>query len=726
MANLYCQLGDKREEVRLLTLQPNSHEAGIIQCSLEIYALDDFKPEYRQFLATSADAGLSRHQKISLWTHHQTASTSISTAPPKHGHATEPPPSHHRFRWGDYAALSYVWGDENNTTPILVNGQELCVTRNLEKALQAFSRDEEFQGGFKLWVDAISINQADLDERAKQVRRMREIYGNARTVIAWMGEESHKSDLAIQLLKDLAVLDQNDGGEQLAARLRADPEYLGKGCWFGLQRLFERPYWFRLWVIQEMVMGASATWIRCGAASIDWESFCGGVGLIAAHLWQIKDGLLKRETIAEGFKSEDVTSMANKGLIAPEVLKSRMKTTTTWTTPTFNLINLDLSVLSKSDERGGDYLSFGRLLDIAHAAHCRDPRDKVYALVGLMPPSVARQMVPNYSEAPSKVYAATARIFIQAYDNLEPVREGNPWGPTGGPSWAADWQWVGRIRWARTETQLPGPLSFFPLGESNTSFDVPYRASGTSKHDTSISDDGMLLTCSGFIVDTISGLSARRKGFFEWSKRSIVNYESWTSIYGDRQATAEALCRTLVLDRVEGGKRANDRHFAVFHLPSTFDAGYKQFRDRGWTWLSQQRGYYFRWSRFREANQDFRLGPYRFDDFFDDEIPPDASEFDYSEVYAGVDRSGKKRRLMTTRGGYMGLAPDNAYGGAGAQTRPGDFIAVLFGCSTPIVIRPHGSYFQVLGEAYVQGLMDGEAMELFGAGKFDTQTFTFR
>ena len=115
------------------------------------------------------------------------------------------------------------------------------------------------------WADAICINQSDLDERAKQVRRMREIYGNARAVIAWMGEEGHKSDLAIQLLKDLAVLGETEGGEHVAARLSEHPEYLGKG-WVALQRRLERPHWFRLWVIQEMFMSASATWIKCGAA----------------------------------------------------------------------------------------------------------------------------------------------------------------------------------------------------------------------------------------------------------------------------------------------------------------------------------------------------------------------------------------------------------------------------------------------------------------------------
>ena len=80
---------------------------------------------------------------------------------------------------------------------------------------------------------------------------------------------------------------------------------------------------------------------------------------------------------------------------------------------------------------------------------------------------------------------------------------------------------------------------------------------------------------------------------------------------------------------------------------------------------------------------------------------------------------------MVTKNGYMGWVPDNIYGKAHEQTRKGDLIAVLFGCSTPIVIRPCGSRFQVIGEAYVQGLMEGEGMGLLESGGTQRQSFTF-
>jgi hypothetical protein len=119
------------------------------------------------------------------------------------------------------------------------------------------------------------------------------------------------------------------------------------------------------------------------------------------------------------------------------------------------------------------------------------------------------------------------------------------------------------------------------------------------------------------------------------------------------------------------------------------------------------------------------LGDHKLNSFFDDKVPKGASEFDFTEVYSCFDRTCQKRRLMTTKNGYMGWAPDNIYGTDGEQTKIGDLVAIVFGCSTPLVVRPKGNYFQVVGEAYVQGMMDGEAIELLKTSEYRPQCFTF-
>jgi len=226
-----------------------------------------------------------------------------------------------------------------------------------------------------------------------------------------------------------------------------------------------------------------------------------------------------------------------------------------------------------------------------------------------MKPDIAQQIIPDYTIHTMSVYANATKLFIQSSGNLDPIREGNPWGPTRTPSWVADWEWEGRARMSRTECQLWGPSWLY--SKSKPMIDVPYQASGTRTSDVSFSSDGLLLTCTGFVIDSISGLSARGEEYFAWSKTSISQPEQWKSIYGDKKATSEALYRTIVADRVSGGNKADNRHSAIFHLPSTFAKAKTQFAKLGWSWLSAQEDYYFRWQKWRAANRDFLLGDHK-------------------------------------------------------------------------------------------------------------------
>ena len=45
---------------------------------------------------------------------------------------------------------------------------------------------------------------------------------------------------------------------------------------------------------------------------------------------------------------------------------------------------------------------------------------------------------------------------------------------------------------------------------------------------------------------------------------------------------------------------------------------------------------------------------------------------------------------------------------------PGGVVAILTGGRVPIILRPHNDYFEVVGDAYVHGIMDSEAMEGIG------------
>lgn len=79
-----------------------------------------------------------------------------------------------------YEALSYVWGGLDKTLPISIGEHNFDVTGNLHVALSHL-RDRSIER--IIWVDAICINQKDLQERSHQVQFMASIYAKANRVI---------------------------------------------------------------------------------------------------------------------------------------------------------------------------------------------------------------------------------------------------------------------------------------------------------------------------------------------------------------------------------------------------------------------------------------------------------------------------------------------------------------------------------------------------------------
>jgi hypothetical protein len=150
------------------------------------------------------------------------------------------------------AALSYVWGDRRNSHHIVVNDVQCLVGENLESVLRALSRRPDFQGRYKLWVDAICINQKDFQERDTQVGKMRKTYGEAWSVVSWLGEErgNNDSEKAFGLIRTMSIASKNETGDELEAKLRKHPDFLGSGCWLALHELMAKRYWYRLWIIQ--------------------------------------------------------------------------------------------------------------------------------------------------------------------------------------------------------------------------------------------------------------------------------------------------------------------------------------------------------------------------------------------------------------------------------------------------------------------------------------------
>lgn len=87
----------------------------------------------------------------------------------------------------NFEALSYTWGSSEDATEIMIGHLVDCslqVTRNLEITLRNLRYADRPR---VMWIDAVCVNQQDLDERGEQVKRMADIYSRAKEVTVWIG-----------------------------------------------------------------------------------------------------------------------------------------------------------------------------------------------------------------------------------------------------------------------------------------------------------------------------------------------------------------------------------------------------------------------------------------------------------------------------------------------------------------------------------------------------------
>ena len=123
---------------------------------------------------------------------------------------------------------------------ILVNGEHFQVRENLFHFLKAFRSRYQSQ---VIWLDAICINQDDVQERSHQVQTMRRIYCGAKCVYSWLGDKPlpHTGILNRQYIIDLYYRCRSD--ERQDTRRRDQLEYI-----------FQAEYWSRMWIVQEFIL----------------------------------------------------------------------------------------------------------------------------------------------------------------------------------------------------------------------------------------------------------------------------------------------------------------------------------------------------------------------------------------------------------------------------------------------------------------------------------------
>ncbi|OAQ60653.1 heterokaryon incompatibility protein [Pochonia chlamydosporia 170] len=243
----YNPLADPTVEIRLLRV----HHGSMVPHAAE--EVQGFLPTQR---STETSTNSSSKGSIS-WT---LTHVSIDDCPP-------------------YTALSYAWGDPTPLYPIVVNGRVLYLAKNIYEALQAISNHP---GSPYLWVDAACIDQSDDAERSSQVLLMHRIYREAEHGLIWLGPPTDGLLNALRVLSQLGwdfwSLRKDDHNSicfepttpyfTLAQRF---VQSVTDKTWLDIRELLSRPWWRRVWVIQEAILPEEAS-MMCGTLVVSWRN----------------------------------------------------------------------------------------------------------------------------------------------------------------------------------------------------------------------------------------------------------------------------------------------------------------------------------------------------------------------------------------------------------------------------------------------------------------------
>lgn len=268
----------------------------------------------------------------------------------------------------EFRAISYAWGEQTDTKWVVISGRRMLVHQTCWSALRQVRHhhpDDVF------WIDAICINQNDLDEKGQQVGFMGQIYATAVSVLICLGPHSCDSELLFYDWGDDADATESNTAERnpavsfLSSRLEGDSVQRFKNLLNAYHSLENRSYWTRAWVIQEFAL-AKSVYVLCGNGIMLWK-----------HL--------------RTFWSLAYTKQTQK---VPWIAYPRLPTTD---------IRPRNDVLTRFDSLEGSRMharNLEELLLLHYNAGCTDPRDRIFALLSLVKQGKVSQqkksLVPNY------------------------------------------------------------------------------------------------------------------------------------------------------------------------------------------------------------------------------------------------------------------------------------------------------------------------------------------
>jgi hypothetical protein len=322
----------------------------------------------------------------------------------------DPSPSYH--------ALSYTWGSGEAVESIHIQDNVLSVLPNLFDALKKL-RAHKYT---PIWIDRVCINQGDDVEKTSQVMLMRDIYRSAKLVLVDLGGDLGPGNVKtiVNLIVDFGETHCESSEEfrykfyEIASR----PEKLCKyglpastdPIWDILGRFLVQPWFSRIWVLQEVVLAADFM-VYCGWDRIERTTFLRMLMTIT---------LFNLDRFITVSNNSDSRHSMHRGVL---IKKYR---------------------LAWNPDSAGNLMQKPPLLELVvnnRFAQCSDPRDRIFALLGVSCGTAVSDLPPDYTETVAETYLRAARYFIATGDGAALLTQATSLRRKHKlPSWVPDWE----------------------------------------------------------------------------------------------------------------------------------------------------------------------------------------------------------------------------------------------------------------------------------------------
>lgn len=260
---------------------------------------------------------------------------------------------------------------------------------------------------------------------------MKQVYEQAQVVIVWLGESGASSRLVKELLVALAAaktdMDSVENPKETIKTVLAKAEQLfpDADAWLNLRILLMNDWWSRAWIVQELLVASNIN-ILFGSVTLEWSTFERAVEFFIELYTCRLEGLLN-DTSDPGWELE----------LAEERKGQKIQ----WGELHFLLMLYSARLIeSRRLLRDGRPINLLSLLVQNWGRGASDPRDKVFAFLGLAADAHAGSINADYSRTTKQIYKRVVPDIITRQQNLDVLNCGRKAGTVDRlPSWCPNW-----------------------------------------------------------------------------------------------------------------------------------------------------------------------------------------------------------------------------------------------------------------------------------------------